>query len=83
MGHGLLAGAGLTLLLYAAVTEGVPPLALAATGILIVAALIGTWINLRYHSQLRPLPIPGVLLHALVAVGGFGLLVLVLMTGEI
>ena len=44
--HGVLAAAALTLLIYAAVAAGIPPLAQLSIAVLIVAALIGTWINL-------------------------------------
>lgn len=72
--HGVLAAAGLTLLIYAAFTLGIPGLAQLATVVLLAAAAVGTWINLRYHSQMLPLPIPTIVIHALVAVAGFGLL---------
>ena len=39
--HGFLAGAGLTLLIYAACTVGLPTLALTATALFVVAALGG------------------------------------------
>ncbi|MDP9140395.1 MAG: hypothetical protein M3O62_06325 [Pseudomonadota bacterium] len=74
MAHGILAAAGLTLLLYAAFTVGIPPLAQLAAAVLLVAALVGTWINLRYHAQMQALPIPTVVIHAAIAVAGFGLL---------
>ena len=72
--HGVLAAAALTLLIYAAVASGIPQLAVIATGILIVVALVGTAINLMYHSRMLPLPKPAVLVHGLVAVVGFALL---------
>jgi hypothetical protein len=77
--HGLLAGAALTLLLYAWFTVGIPGLARAALLFLVVAAAIGIWLNLRFHSQMEPLPIKPIVAHALVAVVGFTLLVLVLL----
>lgn len=73
MAHGLLAGAALTLLLYFWARQGLPTLAKAGTGVLLVAAAGGTWLNLQFHSKLQPLPIPVVLLHAVLAVVGFGL----------
>lgn len=76
--HGLLAGAALTLLLYAWFTVGIPALAKAATVVLAAAALGGTVINIQYHSKLQPLPIPFVLGHAAIAVAGFVMLVLAL-----
>lgn len=74
--HGLLAGAALTLLLYAWFTVGLPGLAKAATVILIGAALGGVVLNIQYHSKLQPLPIPLMLAHAALAVGGFVALLL-------
>ena len=71
MFHGLLAAAGLTLLVYAALTVGVPPRAQLAAGLLVLAAVGGIVMNLVYHWQLRPLPIPLMLGHALLAVAGF------------
>ena len=76
MVHGLLAAAALTLLLYAWYTVGLPSLAKLATLILGAAALGGTFINIQYHSKLQPLPIPLVLVHAALAVGGFVALIL-------
>ena len=54
--HGFLAGAGLTLLIYAACTVGLPTLALTATALFIVAALGGVVMNLNYHWKMLPLP---------------------------
>jgi hypothetical protein len=79
MAHGVAAAAALTLLVYSWFTVGIPPMAQAATGVLMLAALGGTYVNLRYHSQMLPLPIPLMVGHALVAVVGFGLLLLALM----
>jgi hypothetical protein len=74
MAHGLLAAAALTLLLYSWFTVGIPQLAQAATVVLGLAALGGTYVNLRFHSQMLPLPIPLMIGHALLAVAGFTLL---------
>ena len=72
--HGVLAAAGLTLLIYAALTVGIPQLAQVALGVLVLAALGGTAINLLYHSKMLPLPKSWVIGHALVAVVGYLLL---------
>ena len=77
--HGLLAGAGLTLLLYAWFTVGIPALAQGAVVVLALAALGGVYVNLRFHSQMLPLPVPLVLGHAIFAVAGFALLLMVLL----
>jgi hypothetical protein len=76
MGHGLLAGSGLTLVLYDAFTAGLPTMAWLGVGVLVVAALGGAFLNLAYHAQLKALPKGIVVLHALLAVAGFGLLAL-------
>jgi hypothetical protein len=76
MAHGLLAAAGLTLLLYAAATAGLPSLATIAVVILIVVALVGIALNLWYHDKLRPLPKSTIVIHGIVAVVGFVLLLL-------
>ena len=69
--HGFLAGAGLTLLIYAACTVGLPSLALTATALFVVAALGGAVMNLNYHLKMLPLPKWLVLVHAAIAVVGF------------
>ncbi len=76
MGHGLLAAAGLTLLTYAAVTVGIPPMAQLALALFILAAMGGAAMNLLFHWKLLPLPIPLMIGHALMAVTGFVLLLL-------
>jgi hypothetical protein len=72
--HGLLAGSALTLLIYAAVTVGIPTLALIATGLLIIVAIVGVSLNLMYHAKMLPLPKQTVVIHGLVAVVAFVLL---------
>ena len=74
MGHGLVAAAGLTLLIYAATIVGIPSMAQLALGLLVIAAMGGVTMNLLFHWKLRPLPIPLMILHALLAVAGFSLL---------
>ncbi len=76
MGHGLLAAAGLTLLIYAAVAVGIPPKAELALGLLVTAAMGGAAMNLLFHWKLLPLPVPLMIGHALLAVVGFALLLL-------
>jgi glucose uptake protein GlcU len=72
--HGLLAGAGLTLLLYAAWVAGVPALAQLAAGLFVLAAAGGVFLNLAYHQRGRPLPKGIVAVHGVLAVVGFLLL---------
>lgn len=76
MVHGLLAGSGLTLVLYAAFTAGIATAAWWGLAALAVAALGGLVLNLRYHANGRELPVSIVLVHAAVAV--IGLVVLAL-----
>lgn len=81
MAHGLTAGAALTLLIYTAFTVGLPLLALIALVILGIAAAIGTWLNLGFHSRQKPIPLGPMTAHALIAVIGFAVLLLVLISG--
>jgi len=74
MMHGLLAGSGLTLLLYAGFTAGMPQGAWAGLGVLVLAALGGLVLNLGYHWKQLALPVWLVLVHAAAAVIGLVLL---------
>ncbi|MEO6031762.1 MAG: hypothetical protein ABIP61_07650 [Burkholderiaceae bacterium] len=74
--HGFLAAAGVTLLLYAAATVGLPQLALIALVLFLLAAAGGAFLNLNYHWKQRPLPKWLVVVHATAAVVGFVLLVM-------
>ena len=56
MAHGLLAGAALTLLLYAYFTVGLPTLACWSVVLLGLAALGGVYLNLGYHTKGVPIP---------------------------
>lgn len=69
--HGLLAGAGLTLLLYAGFAGGMARLAWIGTVLLVLAALGGLYLNLWFHDKRLPLPKPIILVHAGIAVVGF------------
>jgi hypothetical protein len=75
--HGFLAAAALTLLLYAAATVGLPGMALAALVLFLVAAGGGVILNLNYHWKQLPLPKWLVIVHAIAAVVGFVLLLVV------
>jgi hypothetical protein len=72
--HGFLAAAAVTLLLYAAATVGLPPMALTALALFLIAAAGGVILNLHYHWKDIALPKWLVLVHAVVAVIGFVLL---------
>jgi hypothetical protein len=72
--HGLLAGASLTLLLYAYFTVGLPALAAWALLLFVLAAAGGVYLNLNFHWKMLPLPMGIIVGHAGVAVAGFVLL---------
>jgi len=72
--HGFLAGAAVTLLLYAYFTVGLPALASWALLLFLIAAAGGAFLNLNYHWKLLPLPKGLIVGHAAVAVVGFALL---------
>jgi hypothetical protein len=74
MAHGLLAGAGLTLQIYAALTSSIPQLAMFALLLFLVAAAGGMVMNLGYQWKQRPLPVPLLVGHALLAIVAFVLL---------
>ena len=74
--HGLLAGSGLTLLIYGGLTIGIARNAWMGIAMLVIAALGGVVLNLAYHDKRLPLPKGFVIVHALLAVGGFGLICL-------
>ena len=80
MAHGLLAGSGLTLLLYAGITLRMPPMAWGSVALLAAAALMGLILNLRYHWKDKPLPMGLMLLHAAIAVGALVILALAVWT---
>jgi len=73
--HGVLAAGALTLLLYAGFTAGLPAGVWLGTVLLIAAALGGVYLNLAYHTKLRPLPKSIVVVHGVLAVAGTALLV--------
>jgi hypothetical protein len=72
--HGLLAGAGLTLLIYAAWVGGLGGMVMLAIILLLVAAAGGSILNLVYHWKQVPIPKGLTAAHILLAVAGVGLL---------
>ena len=78
--HGLLAAAGLTLMIYAAIVAGVPSLALGAIALFILAALGGLFLNLMFHQKRIDLPKGIVLGHGAVAVVAYLMLLMSLRT---
>lgn len=69
--HGLLAGSGLTLLIWQVCAYGGSAAALAAVVLFVLAAAGGATLSLRYKWKQLLLPAWLVLAHALVAVAGF------------
>ncbi len=76
MGHGVLAAAGLTLLVFGVFTADLPAMASLAALLLTAAALGGAAMNLLFHWHGKLLPKGLLIGHALLAVAGFGLLLL-------
>ena len=76
LGHGAVAATGVGLLIYAAVSPGIPTLAQVALGIFILAALGGATLFLGFHMRGKALPIPLVLGHGLIAATGLVILLL-------
>ena len=76
MGHGFIAGAAVTLLLYDYFTTGLPGLAQLGLLLFLLAAAGGIVMNLGYHWRRLQLPKWLVVVHALIAVIGFVLLLL-------
>ncbi|HEY6451640.1 MAG TPA: hypothetical protein VIX87_03490 [Steroidobacteraceae bacterium] len=72
--HGLLAAAGLTLLLYATFAAGLPGMANTGLVLLALAALGGLILNQNYQWKAVLLPAGLVVGHALLAVVGFVLI---------
>jgi hypothetical protein len=77
MAHGFLAAAGVTLLAYASLTVGIPALANWGLVLLLAAAAGGVFMNLRHHLAGVLLPTWLVVVHALLAVAGFLMLLVV------
>jgi hypothetical protein len=77
LGHGAIAATGIGLLVYAAMSPvGIPRLAQIALGIFVLAALGGAVLFFGFHMRRKPLPIPFVLGHGLIAAVGLVLLLL-------
>ena len=76
LGHGAIAACGLVLLIRAVATMPVPQTAFFALGFFGLAALAGGFIFGFYHLRERPLPIPLILGHGVVAATAFVLLLI-------
>jgi len=81
MGHGLLAAAGLTLLVYAAFTTGVPQLAKVSLALFLGAAAGGAYMNLNFHRKGQALPKAIVIGHGLTAAAAYVCLLLAIRGG--
>ena len=76
LGHGAIAVTGLALLAYAAAVPGIPTLAQIALGLFVLAALGGGTVFVLFHLKEKPLPIPLVLGHGLLAATALVLLLI-------
>ena len=76
--HGVAAAIGLVLLILYVLSDGSASLATIALVILVVAALGGFYLFSIYLKD-KPLPSPVVIIHAVAAVAGVGLLVKILL----
>jgi len=72
--HGLLAGAGLTLLLYAAFNTQLDARVMVSIWVLLAAAAGGSVLNLCYHWRHKPLPKGLMLGHVALAAAGLAML---------
>jgi hypothetical protein len=73
--HGPLAAAGLVFLLVAVLSGGAADLIRIAL-IVFIAAALGGFFLFSFHLRGKALPVPLVLVHGLVAVGGFVILLI-------
>jgi hypothetical protein len=74
--HGILAAAALTLIAYAAAALSIPRSGQIALVLLLLAATGGVVLNLGFNWRRRLLPASIVIAHALLAIVGFGFLLL-------
>ena len=80
--HGILAAAGATLLLYAAVTMGIPAIAQVGLVLLLIAAVGGVVLNLKYQWERVLIPRGFMVGHAVLAAIGFVLVFLAAWSGH-
>lgn len=78
LGHGLLAAAGLVLLILVVVGGTAPKLLLVSLVLFIIAAL-GGFALFSFHLRRQPLPTPVVFIHGLVAVAAFLILLVTIL----
>lgn len=83
VGHGGVAALALVLYIVAVVgSPGAPALAWWVIGLFVVAALGGAVMFLGFHLRGQPLPVPLVFIHGGVAVVGFVLLLVAILSGN-
>jgi hypothetical protein len=70
LGHGAIAVCSFVVLIYNAATVGIPGLAQLALGVLVLAAAGGATMFLGFHLRNKPLPVPLVVGHGLIALIG-------------
>jgi hypothetical protein len=75
LSHGVFVASGLVLFLLAAMKKGLTPISKGSLTLFVIAAL-GGLVLFIFHLKGRKLPPPLIFVHALVAVGGFVLLLL-------
>lgn len=81
IGHGTLGAAGLVILLLAVAGGAGSPLVLGGLAVLLVAALGGFYL-VSFHLRGKPHPRPVILVHALAAIAGVGLLIAAILVGS-
>jgi hypothetical protein len=74
VGHGIVAATGLAILGYSIYQNATPQLVNIAAAVLVLAAIGGATIFMGFHLRNRPLPVPLVLGHGLIALTGYALL---------
>src|SRR5688572_11778245 len=77
--HGLAAASGLAVLLFVVAGGGMPA-AVTIGLVLLLAAALGGFLLFSNHLRKKPLPIPLLIVHALVAVAGFLTLLIATLT---
>lgn len=77
--HGFIAAAGLTLLIFAILTEVVPATAQWALVLFLAAAAGGVVMYLGFRAKMKPLPRALMVLHAGLAMGGVVLMIVSVM----
>jgi hypothetical protein len=79
--HGVVAATGVGILIYAALSTGIPQLAIASLVVFALAALGGATLLLGFHLRSKALPIPFVLGHGLIAITAYVLLLIAYFQG--